>query len=128
MGKRVVWGIALLASHLLFFAGGSVLARHGALGDFVQQTKRADAQVTLGHYSAYRDIAVEITTKRYDRAKCNAELMASSMLDDVKACVGNPNCKGALEEHVRKVAPEALGQSPVPFGYIAMKGGGRSCN
>jgi hypothetical protein len=128
MRKRVIWGIVLVASHLLFFAGGSALARHTALGDFIRQTERADAQVTLGHYTVYRDIAVEISSRRYDRAKCNAELLASSMLDDVKGCLGNVTCRGAVEENVRKVAPEVLGQAPVAFGYIALKGGGRSCN
>jgi hypothetical protein len=127
MRRRIILTLFLAASHLLFFIGGAALGRHTALSDFVSQTEHADARVTLGHYTIYRDIAVAINGTRYDRAKCSARLAASSMFDDVKSCVGNSACRRAVEKEAHKMAPEVLGEEPVGFGYIASKGGGRSC-
>ena len=127
MRRRLIWVFVLLASHLLFFIGGAALGRHNAFTDFIRQTERADAKVMFGHYTVYRDIAVDIGTKRYDRAKCNAELIASSLLDDARACIDKPECKSAVEDDARKVAPEVIGQAPVRFSYIAARGGVRSC-
>jgi hypothetical protein len=127
MRKTILWAALLATSHLLFFIGGTALGRRTALSAFVSQGQQIDARVTLGHYTIYRDIALAITGMRYERAKCSAQLAASSMLDDVKSCIGNSACKGAVEKEAQKVAPEALGQAPVGFAYIASKGGVRSC-
>ena len=103
------------------------MGKHFTLDYFVGETEKADARVTLGHYTIYRDMAADITAGRYDRAKCSAELSASSMLDDVRACLGNQECRASLEKEARQHAPEALGEAPLAFGYIASKDGIRYC-
>src|SRR4051812_14901606 len=127
MRKTILWAIVLVISHFLFFRGGTAFGRHAALSEFASQSQGIEARVTLGHYTIYRDIALAINGTRYERAKCSAQLAASSMLDDVKSCISNSACRGALEKEANKVAPEALGQAPLGFAYIAPKGGARSC-
>ena|ERR1700730_1284290 len=127
MKKRLVLVVVLVISHLLFLVGGTIAGRHTALKYFVTETEKADARVTLGHYAVYRDIAVDIKAGKYDKAKCRAELGASSMFDEVKACVANKNCGPSVEKEARQSAPEVLGQGPLAFGYIASKNGIRQC-
>ena len=118
MRKSAIWIASLAVTHALFFVGGAALGRHNALTGFVGQTKDAEAQVSLGRYTVYRDMAIAITGARYDRAKCTAEVLASSMLDDVKRCVADSGCRSVIEANAQKMAPEALGQAPLPFKYI----------
>ncbi len=118
MKKSVTWIVLLAATHVLVFVAGAAIGRRAALNDFVDQTRRAEAQVSLGRYTAYRDMAVALTTARYDRAKCEAEVLASSMLDDVKRCVAESTCRGTIAAKAQHVAPETLGQVPVPFKYV----------
>jgi len=120
MKKTAIWIALLAVTHTFFFAACAAFGRHNALTDFVRQTKNADAQVNLGVYTVYRDIAIAIAGGRYDRAKCQAEVMASSMLDDIKRCVAESGCRSVIGASVQKIAPEALGQVPLPFKYLEM--------
>jgi hypothetical protein len=115
----MVWIVVLAASYVAIFIAGSALGRHNALSYFTNQTEKWDARVSLGHYTAYRDIAVAIKTASYDRAKCSAQLLASAMLDEVKRCIANNACRGFLEKEAQESAPEALGQAPLPFTHIS---------
>ena len=75
----------------------------------------------------YRDLALAIKTGKYDYAVCDAELGASGRLDYLKACLADHDCRSSVEQHLRKVAPEVLGEAPLKFTYIASKNGIRSC-
>jgi hypothetical protein len=75
----------------------------------------------------YRDIALNIKAGRYDSAKCAAELGASAMYDDLKSCLANQDCRAAVEQEMRKAAPEVLGEAPLKFTYLKSKDRVRSC-
>ena len=128
MKRIILLSVLLGITHLLVFGIGSAFGERTALKDFTTQTEKADAQVSLGHYTVYRDIAVSIKNNRYERAKCSAQLTASAFLDDVKRCVANSACRGSIETEAHKLAPEVLGQAPLSFDYIGSKGGVRTCD
>ncbi len=98
-----------------------------ALTYFTGETEKANATVSLGQYTIYRDIAIDIKNGMNDRAKCRAELGASSMVDTVRLCAANRDCRQAIEKEAREVATEVLGQSPLPFDYIQSKNGIKRC-
>jgi hypothetical protein len=128
MKKKITLIVVLVISHLLFFFGGVARGRHTILNYMSSETERADAVVTLGQYSIYRDIAENIKTRKYDNAKCSADLGASSTFDDIKACIANQTCRNSIEEKVREIAPEALDGSTLKFDYLESKNGIRRCN
>lgn len=125
--KTVLVGIALVVSHAAFFALGGITNRRAMSHAFAREERTANGAVDLGLYLDYRDIAGAISGKQYDRALCAAQLGASGRFDDVKACLAVQDCRIAIEQRVRQSAPEVTGAAPLPFGYIADKGGFRSC-
>jgi hypothetical protein len=118
MKKTVGWIALLAATYVLVFIAGAAIGRRAALNEFVDQTKTAEAQLSLGRYVVYRDMAVALTKARYDSAKCQAEVLASSMLEDVKRCVAERACRAAIAAKAEQLAPETLGEVPVPFKYV----------
>jgi hypothetical protein len=127
MKRKIAWAVVLVISHLLVLVMGFITANRASLNRFVRETETIDAQVTLGHYTIYRDIAIDLKAGRYDRIKCSAELAASSMLDDIKTCLASQACKSAIEKTAKASAPEVLGEAPLQFAYIESKGGLRHC-
>lgn len=125
--KRTIWVVALLVSHMIVFVVGATIARNIAMKFFLDEGEKADAHVLLGHYTGYRDIAVDIKEGKSVEAKCLAELSASAMFDSLKACIGDSNCRSAIEEKTRKSAPEVLGESPLAFAYKSSKEGIKVC-
>ena len=128
MRRKIIWAVILLIiSHSLFFIGGSTLGKHITLKYFVNETEKTNARLTVGQYRTYRDLAVDINAGRYERAKCIAELVASSMLDEIKACLANQGCRDSVEKNAREIAPETLGEAPLGFVYVESKNGIRRC-
>lgn len=116
-----------MVSHMIVFVVGATIARNIAMKFFLDEGEKADAHVLLGHYTGYRDIAVDIKEGKSVEAKCLAELSASAMFDSLKACIGDSNCRSAIEEKTRKSAPEVLGESPLAFAYKSSKEGIKVC-
>ena len=127
MRKKITWFVILVASHLLFFLAGSTTGRYVTLKYFAHETEKANASVSAGHYVVYRDIAVDIKARKYDEAKCKAELIASSLLDEAKSCMAAAECRDSIEIDVRAKIPEVLGNTPLPFDYLEAKNGVRRC-
>lgn len=125
--KKIVFAAMLVVSHVIVFVGGTLTGKQATTSWFVGETQVADAQITLGHYTIYRDIALDIDAGRIGKAKCNAELGASAMFDGVKDCMLDGSCKAKLQQFVLQSAPEISGGVPVPFHYIATKGGRKNC-
>jgi len=128
MRNNVVFAVILLASHMIFFVGGAFTGKQITTSWFVGETLVADAQITLGHYTTYRDIALDIDAGRIGTAKCNAELGASAMFDGVKDCMLEEICKTRLQQLVLQNAPEISGGSIIPFVYAATKDGRKNCD
>ncbi|MCR3954626.1 hypothetical protein, partial [Aeromonas hydrophila] len=79
--RKIALIATLVMSHALFLAGGAYMAKQQTMDWFVSETEAANAEVMLGHYGIYKDIGVEIGSGRVERAKCNADLGASTMFD-----------------------------------------------
>lgn len=124
---KIALAAILLLSHLAFYILGSVVNRQVMLSSLSKEFNRTNANVNLGRYTEYRDIALVIKASRYDKAKCSVELGASAMYDDLKSCLTNQNCRGAIEQKMRAAAPEILGEAPLKFTYIKSKDGVKSC-
>ncbi|MCL2523690.1 MAG: hypothetical protein FWF20_00730 [Betaproteobacteria bacterium] len=127
MRRHIVFAVILVVSGVTFFVSGVWAGRKLAIGWFADESQIAFAQVELGHYTVYRDIALDIIAGRTKRAKCNADLLASSMFDSLKDCMLEEVCKARLQQSIVRSAPEVLGEIPVPFDYIPMVDGRGNC-
>lgn len=127
MSRKVFFVAVLITSCFVSYILGSVINRKIMLSSFSEQFNRANATVNLGRYSEYRDIAVDIQERRYEDAKCFAELGASAMYDDLKSCLASKDCGEAVKQKIHEVAPEVLGETPLKFSYIKSKNGIKSC-
>lgn len=128
MRKKIAFAVILVVSHAVFFVGGSYTGKQVTTSWFVSETKVADAEIMLGHYAAYRDIALDISAGRVGKAKCNTDLAASAMFDGVKDCMIEEGCKARLQPLALRNAPEISGDTPIPFDYIATKNGRKNCD
>lgn len=128
MKPKITWLLILLVTHLVAFVVGSEVEKRFAFKYFAEQTRSADAKVAFGHYVNYRNIAVGIKEAKYQEALCQAELTASSFLDDLRTCISNVTCRAALENEPKQIAPELFAGSSLPFTYIEAKNGVRKCN
>lgn len=113
--KILLWVILLLITHTFAFIFGSMRGRYVTQNYLAQEFEKADAHVVLGHYLAYRDIALGIQASQNSRAKCEAEMMATNMFDSLTNCLANEECKEGLSKKAREFAPEVLGEKPVPI-------------
>lgn len=125
--KRLLWIVALLISHLLFFFIGSATGRYLTFHSFARQTEKAEAQENIGRYIVYRDLAGDMKAGRHKNAKCSADLLASSFFDDARRCAANSECWGSLPQDQVQRMPEVTGSIPLPFDYIEAKNGIRRC-
>jgi hypothetical protein len=128
MKKWIYVVLALIASHLVAFLAGSTTGKHIAMNYIAHESKRANAQVALGHYTIYRDIAKDLKVGKQDSAKCNAELGASAMLDSIKTCLADDTCGATAIKQMQTNAPEVIGNNPLDFSYIDSKAGIKRCN
>ena len=128
MKRKVALAAILILSHFAFYVLGATINRHTMLSAFAHEYDKAQAVVNVGLYMDYRYIALSIKAKRYEDALCSAQLGASVRYDDLKECLASQDCKVAVEEDLRKDAPEVLGQAPLGFTYIKSKDGIKSCD
>lgn len=84
--------------------------------------------VVLAHYKSYRDISRAIESHNYELAKCNSDLNASVMLDALRACFTDENCKSLIKKDVSETASEIEGKAPLEFKYLQTKNGIKVCN
>lgn len=125
--KKVALTALLVISHAVFFTVGSVVNRQAMMKSLSSEFSKSNARVNLGRYAEYRDIVIYINDREFDKAMCSAQLGASAMYDDLKSCLSNLDCKAALEQEVRNVAPEMLGDAQLKFKYLEIKDGIRTC-
>ena len=125
--RKIALVAILLLSHSTVYVLGSFINRQIMLSALLEQLNRTNASLTLGRYTEYRDIALNIKAAKYDNAKCSAELGASAMYDDLKFCLADQRCKVSVEQKIREAAPEVLGEAPLKFTYLKSKDGIKSC-
>jgi len=115
--------LMLSVTSLFSFSLGAILSRNSVLGELAIETDKADAQVGLGLYTSYRNIALNIKASDYDDAICLAELMASSIYDDLRECWSNELCRPAIEEKVHQEVQEITGKVPLKINYRKTRNG-----
>lgn len=125
--KVLMWIAVLMVSHAIFFAAGAITGRRVTMNHLLSNFEKVNAQLMLGHYTTYRNIALGAQIGNYDLIVCYADLNASTYYDSLKACVENGPCNGATIKEIREVAPEVLGEAPLKFNYIKSNGGFRRC-
>lgn len=120
--------VALLLVCLLgTFIGGAVFGGRVSNKYLAKKFNEVNMPVMLAHYKSYRDIARNIEMSNYEMASCHAELGASAMLDVLKPCLADPDCKGFIEKDIQESAPEILGAAPLGFKYLEDKEGVKRC-
>jgi len=127
--KKLIWWILGLIALLSIYTLGSVYGQKAALRSFVKQYKASEIRVDYGRYIDYRNIAMNIEKKKYDYAKCSADLSASSLYDELTECLSDQECSKLIDKDKEyKVAPELFDKKPLGFKYYADKNGIRTCN
>lgn len=127
MKRKLGITVILLLSHFVFYMLGSVINRQIMIESFSKEFKRAEVETDLGRYSEYKYMILNIYDKKFDTVKCAAELGASAMYDDLKSCIAEQDCRGAIEKKLHETAPEVLGEIPLKFSYVKSKNGIKSC-
>lgn len=125
----------LVVSHVFVFFAGITICKSltlegikSANQDFEDTLHKVQAEASFGHYLAYRDIARSIGGEAYSRARCNATLGASAMLDITKDCLADDKCRSTIHKSVEIIAPEIAGTEPLGFEYIQTKHGRKTCD
>ena len=125
--KRTILIAVLALVCVVVFGVGLMLGKKNALDLFSAEFVKAKHATVIGNYLAYRDIAVELKNGQLALARCNAELMASSMFDTLSACLEDDVCREMFEEKLNKVAPEISDKTLLKFDYKHTSDGLKRC-
>ncbi|WP_275100414.1 hypothetical protein [Sedimenticola hydrogenitrophicus] len=118
MHKKTFVIIIILISNIAVLIVGMFIGRKSIEDNVFKQYNKVKYQVMLGHYTTYRDIAVNVREGNYQLAKCNAELTASALLDSLETCINDRGCKAFIEQQVKEHAPEVMDKNMLKFDYI----------
>lgn len=113
--KKIVLSIVLVVTHLGVFLVGSTIGAMNGKKAYSIASFRENEHVLLSNYVYYRDIALGIKSGDVNRARCLAELNASVAIDGLHYCLADSGCADQLTQNARKLAPEVLGEAPLPF-------------
>jgi hypothetical protein len=113
MKHAIVWVIVIVVGVGAYVIGAS-RARERTLAEFKVQFESSNAHSQLGHYSAYKSIALAVT-KDSKKAQCQAQQAAGAMLGGLKTCLADATCREGILEKTKVFAPEAIGEAELPF-------------
>lgn len=128
MNKRIVLLVAIILSHAVVLIIGAYIGVKRTKNEFIAHFISNKYEVMLGQYIAYRNIAMHIRDKKIELAKCNSDLMASTLLDSLRSCMNDSSCSKFIESGIHDSAPEVIDQSRLPFDYISSKNGKKECD
>lgn len=126
--NRFLKVIILFVILICVFFAGSIFGGRVSDKYLVRQFKESTMPTSLAHYKSYRDISRAIDSRSYDLAKCNSDLNASVMLDSLKVCINEENCKNIIWKDINATAPEVIDNAPLDFSYIKTNNGIKRCN
>jgi hypothetical protein len=126
--SKITIGLMLLITHIGAYFLGAATNREKMLDEFERDFALSNANVNLGRYVEYRDVALSIKSGNHSRALCISRLGASAMYDDLQTCLQSKDCGSNLEREIRDAAPEILGAHPLGFAYIGSVDGIRTCD
>lgn len=85
-----------------FFGGKSVQAH------LIKENRHFSMLTTVPRYTVSAEIALLLSEKRYERAKCFADASAGVYQRQLQVCLAEEECRVAILEQVKKTAPELL--------------------
>lgn len=125
---KKIYLLALVTFCLIVaFIVGVMYGHKTGLDRALSSSKNMDIKVVLGEYKIFRDIAVNISSKNYENALCISELLASSKMDELRACLNDSSCSGHMAD-ASKIAPELFDKKLIKFEYKDQSNGVRLCD
>eukprot|EP01038_Epipyxis_sp_PR26KG_P018225 gene18225-25638_t len=97
--------VAIAAASFLF---GRYAATQVAMQERQLREEALAGARALTSYRSAADIAIHVRAGNYVKAQCTAELVASIMLTELRACLANSSCRYIVIDHVQRDAPEVL--------------------
>jgi len=128
MNKKIILITAIIFSHAVVLILGSYIGVKRTKNEFVAHYISDKYRTMLGQYLAYRNIAMQIRSKKIVLAKCTTNLMASELFDSLRSCMSDNYCSKFIELDIKNSAPEIMNQSHLPFDYISSKNGKKECD
>jgi hypothetical protein len=110
---RIVFSI--LATLIVGILIGVVLGRVYTTESYIDLVKVSSSFEQLNYYVQLRNIALNINSKNYDYAECNAELAATSAFDSLKVCTMDNKCRSQISAKLIELAPEVINNNDLPF-------------
>lgn len=116
MKKIALTLIALVIALSSFFLGG-VLGSRAAQTQLEKKNHYLLMLNAIPHYSTPAEISTQIKSKRYDHAKCIADVTASFYYREIQGCLADRECSAVIHDEVQRTAPELLIDDKSKFTY-----------
>ena len=117
--KKVTLSLVALAIAGSSFLLGGFLGSRAALMQLEKKNHYLSMLNAIPHYSTPVEISTHIQNKRYDHAKCVADLTASIYYREIQGCLADQECGSVIRDEVQRVAPELLSDDKSKFAYYA---------
>lgn len=117
MKKKIFFALAAIAIVLSSFVLGGFLGRQSAQLRSEKTNHYLSMLNSISRYSTPVEISQQIDAKRYDHAKCIADVSASFYYRELQACLAEEGCRAVIHDEVQKTAPELLTGEKSKFTY-----------
>jgi hypothetical protein len=117
MMNKLFLAIAAVAIVLSSFVLGGFLGRQSAQLRSEKTSHYLSMLNSISRNSTPVEISQQINAKRYDHAKCIADVSASFYYRELQACLAEDGCRAVIQDEVQKTAPELLANDKSKFTY-----------
>lgn len=118
------WLLSLFIVYVFGYNQGHTKTFRG----FIKQYKVLEIEVAYGRYVGYKNISANISKGKLKEAKCQSDLNASSLYDQLKICVLDEKCRHLIDkEKEYSISPELFEGQINDFKYYPEVNGMRSC-
>jgi len=115
--KKTALTIVALVVVLISFLLGVYLGGKSAQARLEKKDYYLSMLNNISRYSTPVEISHQIADKRYDQAKCIADLTASIYYRELQSCLAEEDCHDFIHDEVKKIAPELLIGDKSRFAY-----------
>jgi len=74
----------------------------------MKESRHVSMLTTVPRYTVSAEISLLLSEKRYERAKCFADVSAGVYQRQLQVCLAEDECRRAILDQVRQTAPELL--------------------
>jgi hypothetical protein len=106
------------------FFSGRIVQHKASFKQIELDYKHLDALNAAASYNIHADIIAAMNEKKYEKALCLANLVASSKVNDVRQCLADASCLAAVGHEINKISPELSKNGALRIRYYK---GGESC-